>query len=123
MIRRPTRTTRTDTLFPYTTLFRSLELAPIGLAERAAMGQRQPRGAGRADGRPKRPFHRRVPAANHVSQLGVERSLVDLPVAFVADDVAQRYERVLAHHRRPAVQNAVDTAGGKIADQIGRAHV
>src|SRR3546814_9260029 len=25
MIRRPTRSTRTDTLFPYTTLFRSLE--------------------------------------------------------------------------------------------------
>src|SRR3546814_16476888 len=26
MIRRPTRSTRTDTLFPYTTLFRSLEV-------------------------------------------------------------------------------------------------
>src|SRR3546814_13550468 len=26
MIRRPTRSTRTDTLFPYTTLFRSIEL-------------------------------------------------------------------------------------------------
>src|SRR3546814_9582887 len=35
MIRRPPRSTRTDTLFPYTTLFRSLEIAgqscfPIG---------------------------------------------------------------------------------------------
>src|SRR3546814_7101281 len=28
MIRRPPRSTRTDTLFPYTTLFRSAELAP-----------------------------------------------------------------------------------------------
>src|SRR3546814_18869751 len=28
MIRRPPRSTRTDTLFPYTTLFRSNELAP-----------------------------------------------------------------------------------------------
>src|SRR3546814_20851595 len=28
MIRRPPRSTRTDTLFPYTTLFRSLEDAP-----------------------------------------------------------------------------------------------
>src|SRR3546814_3363297 len=27
MIRRPPRSTRTDTLFPYTTLFRSLEMA------------------------------------------------------------------------------------------------
>src|SRR3546814_2321107 len=29
MIRRPPRSTRTDTLFPYTTLFRSLELAKL----------------------------------------------------------------------------------------------
>src|SRR3546814_8172631 len=30
MIRRPPRSTRTDTLFPYTTLFRSVEIAPFG---------------------------------------------------------------------------------------------
>src|SRR3546814_11304525 len=30
MIRRPPRSTRTDTLFPYTTLFRSLELIAAG---------------------------------------------------------------------------------------------
>src|SRR3546814_7714567 len=29
MIRRPPRSTRTDTLFPYTTLFRSAHLAPV----------------------------------------------------------------------------------------------
>src|SRR3546814_16670198 len=29
MIRRPPRSTRTDTLFPYTTLFRSLKIAEI----------------------------------------------------------------------------------------------
>src|SRR3546814_19740039 len=42
MIRRPPRSTRTDTLFPYTTLFRSLERAEaVGAADvhgRAAMG-------------------------------------------------------------------------------------
>src|SRR3546814_14535719 len=32
MIRRPPRSTRTDTLFPYTTLFRSLDAPPLGLA-------------------------------------------------------------------------------------------
>src|SRR3546814_14905255 len=32
MIRRPPRSTRTDTLFPYTTLFRS-ELQPVGIGE------------------------------------------------------------------------------------------
>src|SRR3546814_20946917 len=31
MIRRPPRSTRTDTLFPYTTLFRSGGLAPLGI--------------------------------------------------------------------------------------------
>src|SRR3546814_9550586 len=38
MIRRPPRSTRTDTLFPYTTLFRSVveghQLAPVRLAAR-----------------------------------------------------------------------------------------
>src|SRR3546814_2959077 len=32
MIRRPPRSTRTDTLFPYTTLFRSLDWEPTGNA-------------------------------------------------------------------------------------------
>src|SRR3546814_10517584 len=32
MIRRPPRSTRTDTLFPYTTLFRSEDLAEVALA-------------------------------------------------------------------------------------------
>src|SRR3546814_17633432 len=38
MIRRPPRPTRTDTLFPYTTLFRSLALAEAG-ADIAAAGR------------------------------------------------------------------------------------
>src|SRR3546814_4845350 len=32
MIRRPPRSTRTDTLFPYTTLFRSIHLVQTGIA-------------------------------------------------------------------------------------------
>src|SRR3546814_20360988 len=53
MLRRPPRFTRTDTPFPYTTLFRSLNepLTSIGLAPRAtlpAMGNCSgPRGTGR----------------------------------------------------------------------------
>src|SRR3546814_15428452 len=35
MIRRPPRSTRTDTLFPYTTLFRSAQADVVGLAWRA----------------------------------------------------------------------------------------
>src|SRR3546814_8108365 len=40
MIRRPPRSTRTDTLFPYTTLFRS-RIIEQDLAERADRGQRR----------------------------------------------------------------------------------
>src|SRR3546814_14318100 len=40
MIRRPPRSTRTDTLFPYTTLFRSLEIHHV--VAQAAAFQRQP---------------------------------------------------------------------------------
>src|SRR3546814_1884098 len=57
MIRRPPRSTRTDTLFPYTTLFRSL-FTGEGIAERAFLKQQtrvephalQPRGI-EVDGR------------------------------------------------------------------------
>src|SRR3546814_19786665 len=57
MIRRPPRSTRTDTLFPYTTLFRSAArrepvlCLPGGNAE-ARHGQRLPAGEGRRAARP-----------------------------------------------------------------------
>src|SRR3546814_3836955 len=40
MIRRPPRSTRTDTLFPYTTLFRSLEYQIAGGRQHAAVPQK-----------------------------------------------------------------------------------
>src|SRR3546814_9273992 len=45
MIRRPPRSTRTDTLFPYTTLFRSRVVLVLGINER---GQELVRGRGSA---------------------------------------------------------------------------
>src|SRR3546814_3564933 len=44
MIRRPPRSTRTDTLFPYTTLFRSDPTAPVGhpaIDDRAQLGDQR----------------------------------------------------------------------------------
>src|SRR3546814_7882467 len=41
MIRRPPRSTRTDTLFPYTTLFRSRRIAAVGAGDEIAVEQRQ----------------------------------------------------------------------------------
>src|SRR3546814_13889527 len=54
MIRRPPRSTRTDTLFPYTTLFRSpgdrpdavVSFQPEGSAGRSAQGSADQAGAG-----------------------------------------------------------------------------
>src|SRR3546814_11696506 len=55
MIRRPPRSPRTDTLFPYTTLFRSL--AHLGLQRAASVGGH--RAGKRVDARdPVRPHHR-----------------------------------------------------------------
>src|SRR3546814_7092178 len=51
MIRRPPRSTRTDTLFPYTTLFRSCR-------QGRRRGRRQHLG-GAAEGRPARPADRK----------------------------------------------------------------
>src|SRR3546814_8457775 len=53
MIRRPPRSTRTDTLFPYTTLFRSrpgfgLDRAEAGPRDLPARGGRNPGAQGRA---------------------------------------------------------------------------
>src|SRR3546814_1608802 len=62
MIRRPPRSTRTDTLFPYTTLFRSLRAAD----ERSLADQRQyvaaRSGAADRDARARAAFDRRRPA-------------------------------------------------------------
>src|SRR3546814_12878268 len=41
MIRRPPRSTRTDTLFPYTTLFRSLAICPPGSLSRSCQPWRR----------------------------------------------------------------------------------
>src|SRR3546814_21202709 len=51
MIRRPPRSTRTDTLFPYTTLFRAQQAATIGAVqeEQHRAKVRQLAGAQRAD--------------------------------------------------------------------------
>src|SRR3546814_4409343 len=57
MIRRPPRSTRTDTLFPYTTLFRS----PLGTRARRPAIPRTAHGAGR---RPRRRGLRRAPRAD-----------------------------------------------------------
>src|SRR3546814_8306093 len=77
MIRRPPRSTRTDTLFPYTTLFRSLQdVLPAVLAGRGRPGQREEVGAeiGRA--------HVCTPVTNAhlVCRLLLEEKIQSIPI-------------------------------------------
>src|SRR3546814_3762226 len=63
MIRRPPRSTRTDTLFPYTTLFRSRGPegdAPPHRQARKPAGQLEGKGRTRAVEGPRGPRHRRA---------------------------------------------------------------
>src|SRR3546814_18344241 len=68
MIRRPPRSTRTDTLFPYTTLFRSARAGGDGDID----GQRP--GAQRAGGADWLPSHGPVPLHRHGQRLQGDRS-------------------------------------------------
>src|SRR3546814_3148740 len=69
MIRRPPRSTRTDTLFPYTTLFRSDAEGTAHLAGEGENAVRVGDAAGgdrrQADGRQRREDHAHADAAQH----------------------------------------------------------
>src|SRR3546814_12645894 len=74
MIRLPPRSTRTDTLFPYTTLFRSLRAARSGAARTwrdAAAGGRSRRPQTRARQR-QDPRHVRRSAAGRAARTGAD---------------------------------------------------
>src|SRR3546814_13465186 len=86
MIRRPPRSTRTDTLFPYTTLFRSLEtFAKRTVTDRVRLGLRQCRiqrmliGAAHRDLREQREVHVVIRRAE-ILDLGVAAGLLFLEI-------------------------------------------
>src|SRR3546814_6997154 len=122
MIRRPPRSTRTDTLFPYTTLFRSPE---------QRLGDAQRRGhchAGRALFHPTTQFL--GSAGRDVDQnVGIEQEtrLIHDGAAFLPDRVhgapsasARPASSLGATHRPPSDRSA---GGLWVAPKIGRAHV
>src|SRR3546814_6662091 len=102
MIRRPPRSTRTDTLFPYTTLFRSLFLYPgdIARVEPACAARQYPQAADEDSG--PRPRRRGVPPSGR----GSVRAFPDAGHRLSAGGI--RPHRRLFH---------------AAALQIGRAHV
>src|SRR3546814_13094594 len=105
MIRRPPRSTRTDTLFPYTTLFRSGVFTPGGIDY----------------------------GALHATLLGavglyVGSSLLSVVVAYLIAGVVQRLMHRLRSdaeaklHALP-LSHIDQQARGDLLSQIGRAHV
>src|SRR3546814_16003862 len=100
MIRRPPRSTRTDTLFPYTTLFRSFDRARIADRQEDAVAGDEPR--------------RRQPAADLVG-FAVPLGEADLPPGIVVRDL-------IGLMRRAPLQCIADAANFHCGThQIGRA--
>src|SRR3546814_14308170 len=107
MIRRPPRATRTDTLFPYTTLLRSRRRNAIGFAEA-----------------------RRIPELGREVAIAREARVIQLDVAALAfhrrHEEAQRVGAVLVDEAERIDDIALRLrhlrAVGR-ADEIGRAHV
>src|SRR3546814_6749315 len=100
MIRRPPRSTRTDTLFPYTTLFRSAAVSVSALKSvdlptlgRPTMPQRKPISVSR----------RRQPARNLVHEASV---------------VARRQQRRFGRNRAKHIGQRIDLGLGVIAQHI-----
>src|SRR3546814_6070059 len=113
MILRPPRSTRTDTLFPYTTLFRSLDPGEVARALPGRIPASVPAGAGprgrRAGADLAEPRELRLAGA---AAAGVPaRPGCDLGGASVASAV-----------HRAGRANACQSRRGRV-DKIGRAHV
>src|SRR3546814_13387278 len=106
MIRRPPRSTRTDTLFPYTTLFRSIDIAQRRDADRLAERLRRHAEFGGE-------VHARVDDDFGARNVALDpRRAHFLELAHLVDDQARMFferDRIIAadDHR----------------DEIGRAHV
>src|SRR3546814_6378673 len=114
MIRRPPRSTRTYTLFPYTTLFRSLDL--LEAVENVELGQRDALDAGQLGS-----------LAHHHR---VEPAAAPLPARDHAELAAARAQQLAGGIGQLGRKGAAaDTRGVGLGDaeheveQIGRAHV
>src|SRR3546814_13132127 len=111
MIRRPPRSTRTDTLFPYTTLFRSRKCVSVYLVAHS-LPHLRPGIPDRAAASAPRP----LALDNHAPPLELELSKQGLDAAVVA--LAEADHRVGVAVGRVGTQHLL---GNDVAEQIGRA--
>src|SRR3546814_15517746 len=96
MIRRPPRSTRTDTLFPYTTLFRSDEGSEQGVGEPADLGDQVLGVLGEQQGGAARP----PPPVVALEVLGEHRMRHDLDIRHRAVEFQQRARHMRSEERR-----------------------
>src|SRR3546814_15785542 len=112
MIRRPPRSTRTDTLFPYTTLFRSLiEANMMSLIRNADIVPKWLGDTGR--------FWYRKQTANGSQIVAVDTTTGSRQPAFDHAAVAAALNKALA----PEAPLSADALDPQNLQQIGRAHV
>src|SRR3546814_13673923 len=124
MIRRPPRSTRTDTLFPYTTLFRSVMFEVMPATREGIARDRRGMAMAADDPVAGRLGQVDEAALRHVEQQWAEPDVLTTwhPDAFIlAGSVANQFVRRL---RRPGKLDVLDPAGRVHAGallQIGRA--
>src|SRR3546814_19922794 len=122
MIRRPPRSTRTDTLFPYTTLFRSID-ATHALVRFVGLDTYRQAGGG-----VRRDLFAEGDAGTYLTDTAVLETLVRDKLATLTEDVrAEGWAWVeavphLAYEERQAFQNA-PRHRREPTTQIGSAHV
>src|SRR3546814_4506165 len=127
MIRRPPRSTRTDTLFPYTTLFRSSrhahrQVVSVAIEDRSAVGGQRDalEPLGRTEGRV-------LVAAErlHLDQAGGDRTEAHEEHEQRDDETApgSSWSVGAGRRRRVAPRRACDGTPVALGGKIGRAHV
>src|SRR3546814_8683828 len=106
MIRRPPRSTRTDTLFPYTTLFRSSSRRPASVGPLSGHRPQPARGAVRRR-RPDRGGNRRgarhLRSEEHTSEL---QSLMRISYAVFCLKTNTHKQHIISSHSRTQQQNS-----------------
>src|SRR3546814_2293782 len=88
MIRRPPRSTRTDTLFPYTTLFRSIDLDRGDDDDIGDLGDRRHPGIGEQDDMRAARFR----LAGELDDIGLIAAIVEHDQRIALADIEQRIE-------------------------------
>src|SRR3546814_9725092 len=118
MIRRPPRYTRTDTLFPYTTLFRSKIMGSVDTLL-AHKGGRLKKG----DNFPDQNVVDLIVALAKTYGLKVDCSQMHEPVPIASDVTTAGGRTIVRGHKTRAlfVQNLIRCR--RLRDKIGRAHV